>query len=792
MDKNDELMSLLLQKESSPYNIKDFLLKILYYWKWFVLAGILSLVLAYFINKFTPATYKAQSTLMVKEQVSKLSMSDLFGGGALQSDVKIDNYISQITSFTLNHKVLENLGWYISWYKTNPLGDYDMFGQEPCAVEYDKKAFNLKSVPVFIQLIDSTHYSIEVDTQTSILGIPTHVAFNQTVQFGDKFENQYFSFILHKRNTALHGSFYFVFNNLDYLCLNTIGRLHVSTPNKNTNLINLSISGQNPAKQIDYLNELAAVYIHYGLKEKNKISDNTIQFIDHLLKDIVDTLKSTSNEFTQFRSSNKVFNLGQEASIVVEKLNELDSKRSMAKMQLEYYNNLKDYIANDNEVKNMVIPSVIGITDPVLNSLIIRLTELYSKKETLSYTVQDKNPSVQTVTKELEYIKKSLAENLKNLIFNTTNELNTIEKEIQEVNKQLSAYPKTEQDLINIKRMVDLNNELYTFLLQKRAEAQITKASNVPDVDLLDPARQLTIVRIGPNKRLNLMLSLVLGLAIPLLIILIKDFFDETIHSRDQLEKLTEIPVIADVMHNTYDQTVPVVEHPRSVLAESFRELRTSLEYLSFDHKNKVVGIHSMVPQEGKTFVSSNLAAIVAMNNLKVVLIGADMRKPTLHETFDLQKEAGLSTYLIGHHKLDEIIKPSGIKNLDIITSGVVPPNPVELLGSAEFGKLISELKRSYDMVLIDNSPLTLVTDGAITCRYTDSNLFVVRQNYSSRKLIGILKQLTEKNKMKKAGIVLNDINPDKAGSYAYRYGSSYYSKAYYGQASGYFDEHVH
>jgi capsular exopolysaccharide synthesis family protein len=250
--------------------------------------------------------------------------------------------------------------------------------------------------------------------------------------------------------------------------------------------------------------------------------------------------------------------------------------------------------------------------------------------------------------------------------------------------------------------------------------------------------------------------------------------------------------VIADVMHNTYDQTVPVVEHPRSVLAESFRELRTSLEYLSFDHKNKVIGVHSMVPQEGKSFVSSNLAAIVAMNNLKVVLIGADMRKPTLHETFDLQKEAGLSTYLIGHHKLDEIIKPSGIKNLDIITSGVVPPNPVELLGSAEFGKLISELKRSYDMVLIDNSPLTLVTDGAITCRYTDSNLFVVRQNYSSRKLIGILKQLTEKNKMKKAGIVLNDINPDKAGSYAYRYGSSYYSKAYYGQASGYFDEHVH
>jgi len=792
MDSNEELLKLLLQKEEEPQNIKDFLFKLLQYWKWFVVTAVIGVGAAFVFNHFAPPSYRVNSLLLVKDKNSEtLSLDNIFSSSPLKGDIKIENHIGILTSFSLNHQVLENLGWYVSWYQDMPFGDYSMYGNPPYRVEFDHEAFNLKGVRLNISPVDDQHYQVSVDTKTTILGIETEVVFEKEGTFGEKFENQYFSFTLQKATQPQDGDYYFVFNDLDKMTLNNLKRLEITTVNKNADLISMQYQGQIPEQEITYLNELSDVYINYGLKQKNKTSENTIDFIDKQLKEIVDTLKSTSNQFTAYRSNKKVFDLSTEASLVAEKLSDLDSKRSMAKMQLDYYENLQKYISQEGEVKNMVFPSVVGITDQGLNSMIVRLSELTSKKEALSYSVQDKNPSVQVIDRELSYIKKSLQENLKNLVFNTTNELGSIEGEIAEVNQQLSSYPQTEQDLINIKRMVDLNNELYTFMLQKRAEAQITKASNVPDVDVLDPARYATMEQIGPRKKLNLIIGLVLGLAIPFIVIVVKDFFDETVHTREQLEKLTDIPVVADVMHNNYEQTVPVVKHPRSVLAESFRELRTSLEYLSFDQENKVVGIHSMVPQEGKSFVSSNLAAIIAMNNLKVILVGADMRKPTLHENFGLQKENGLSTYLIGHHKLDEVIKHTGIKNLDVITSGVVPPNPVELLGSAEFGKLITELKSRYDLVLIDNSPLTLVTDGAVTSRYTDSNVFVVRQNYSSRKLISILKQLTEKNKMKKVGIVLNDINPDKIGSYAYRYGSGYYGKAYYGQTSGYFDESV-
>lgn len=791
MDQNEELLKLLLRKEEEPQDIKEWLYKLLFHWKWFVLAAVLGVGAALVINKFTPPTYRVNSVLLVKDKKSDaISLDNIFSASPLKADVKIENHIGVLTSFTLNHQVLENLGWHVTWYRKMPLSDFEQYGNEPYRVVFEPEAFNLKGVPVSVFPIDDRRYRVEVDAKTRLLGIDTEVVLKKEGVFGEKFESQYFNFTLQKAVTPADGTYFFQFNDLDQLTLENLKKLQVTSVNKNADLINMTFEGQNAEQEITYLNELSQVYIQYGLKQKNQISENTILFIDQQLKNIVDTLKTTTNQFTEYRSSRKVFDLGTEASLVAGKLSDLDSKRSMANMQLEYYENLRGYIGNNGDMKAIVFPSVVGITDQGLNTMVVRLSELNSKREALTYSVHSKNPSVQMIDKELEYIRKSLEENLNNLVFNTRNELKSIDKEIAGVDQQLSRYPKTEQDLISMKRLVDLNSELYNFLLQRRAEAQITKASNIPDVDILDPARDATSEKIGPRTKLNLLIGLILGLAIPFLIIVLKDFLDETVHDREHLAKLTNIPVVADVMHSAYQQNLPVVRHPRSVLAESFRELRTSLEYLGMGRENRVVGIHSLIPGEGKSFVSANLAAMIAMNNLKVIIIGADMRKPTLHTQFNLQKETGLSTYLIGHNKLEEIIKPSGVKDLDVITSGVVPPNPVELLSSESFGKLIAALKERYDMILIDNSPLTLVTDAAVIARYTNSNLFIVRQKYSPRKLVQTLAQLVDKNKMEKPGLVLNDLNPKKYGAYNYRYGG-YYKKGYYGAGTGYFDDNT-
>jgi capsular exopolysaccharide synthesis family protein len=788
MENNDELLKLIAQQEEETLNVKEFLFKMLNYWYWFVLAVFLGLGGAWLYVRYVPPSYSVSSLVLVKEKESGgMSLDNLFDNFQMKSNVKIENHIGVLTSFHLNRQVVENLGWTVSWYRKMPFGDYNLFNKEPYQIVFDPAGPNLHGINLYVSPTGEGKYKVSVFGKATEGGQAFEVEFEQEGEFGKEFRNQYFNFILEENGHAADDGQYFRFNDLDALAKTYLEKIEVGAVNKNADLISLKLEGQSAIQEIQYLNELTNVYIRFGLQEKNLTSENTIHFIDRQLADIVDTLRVTGDNFSNYRANNKVFDLGQQASLVVEKLVDLDSKKSLAQMQLNYYENLNSYLDNSDKMKKMIAPSVVGIMDVSLNNLVTKLAELYSKKEMLSYNLQDKNPGIQLIDRELEYAKKSLGENLKNLVYNTRQELESIGKEIDEMNQQLGNYPKTEQNLINIKRMFDLNNELYTFLLQKRAEAEIAKASNIPDVKVLDPASPATSLKTGPKKMLNLLLGLFAGLAVPFVVIVARDYFDENIRSKEDVQKLTSVPVAADITHNTFSEIVPVMAHPRSVLAESFRELRTKLDYLYQGEGPMVIGVQSVVPGEGKSFVSLNLSAIIAMNDKKVVLIGADMRKPTLHKLLNTSFKEGLSTYLIGQHSLDELIRPTTVEHLDFIASGIIPPNPAELLGTKRFGTLIGELKKRYDVIVIDNSPASLVTDGAIVGRHTDVDLFITRHGYSHKNLITFIDQLTEKNKLKKSAIVLNDIKPRKYGNYSYRYGG--YTRKAYGSEEGYFDD---
>src|SRR5690606_18039252 len=242
-------------------------------------------------------------------------------------------------------------------------------------------------------------------------------------------------------------------------------------------------------RDINYLNELTKVYIDFGLEEKNRVADNTLRFISNQLIGITDSLQSASQDFTNFRSRNRIVDLGQEANIVVSNLGEIQSEEARINMRLEYYNNLKRYLNDASQMKELVAPSGVGITDPALNTSVPRLSDLSRQKEVLSDTVQEKNPNVVSLVNEIQYTQKILQENIDSLLNNTHVELANLNERKQRVNSQLSRLPKTEQDLVNIKRTFDLNNDLYTFLLRKRAEVGIARASNSPDARILDTAR---------------------------------------------------------------------------------------------------------------------------------------------------------------------------------------------------------------------------------------------------------------------------------------------------------------
>jgi capsular exopolysaccharide synthesis family protein len=394
----------------------------------------------------------------------------------------------------------------------------------------------------------------------------------------------------------------------------------------------------------------------------------------------------------------------------------------------------------------------------------LEITRLDKNMDLISIRLESRNPQ-----KDIEYVNE--LENVY-VAYGLKQKNKASEKAVRFIDQQLKAVADT----------LGKDNDLYAYLLEKRSEAEVTKASSVSDIEIIDRARYSTVVEVGPRKMINLLMGLFFGFAIPFLMVILKEFFNETILRKEELEKLTPLPVIGNIKHNFYADKIPVLQYPRSLIAESFRELRTNLETFFQERDVVVVGVHSVVFQEGKSFVALNLACIFAINNRKVILIGADLRKPDLHEWFGLSNEHGLSTYLAGDDTLEQVISVTSVNNLHLIPSGPVLPNPAEFLNTKEFGFLITGLKSRYDVIIIDNAPFSVVTEGAIVRRHTDIDLFVIRQGYSGKEVVDFVNQVTGQF-AKKTGVVFNDIHPGQGiftTGYRYRHlADPYFSDRY-------------
>lgn len=340
----------------------------------------------------------------------------------------------------------------------------------------------------------------------------------------------------------------------------------------------------------------------------------------------------------------------------------------------------------------------------------------------------------------------------------------------------MNKLPKKEQQMINIQRKFTLTNEIYTFLLQKRAETNITLASSISDVQIIESASADTAVSIGLTRKAILPIGFILGLSLPIGFILFANFFDDRIRTQEDIEKNTQLPIVGNIMHDCDTSNLTVFLNPKSNIAESFRDLRTNLEFMLSDSQSKVISIHSTNPGEGKTFNSVNLATILAMNDNKVLLIGADMRKPQLHKIFKVNNEHGLSTCLIGVDSFEQVVFPTQVENLYLLPSGPIPPNPAEILSKPSMKNLIEMARRQFDYILIDNAPVALVTDGIIASRMSDINIFILRYGVSHKHQIEMINQYADTKKVTDIGIIVNDI---KVNSFGYTYYKYYQYEAY-------------
>jgi capsular exopolysaccharide synthesis family protein len=391
----------------------------------------------------------------------------------------------------------------------------------------------------------------------------------------------------------------------------------------------------------------------------------------------------------------------------------------------------------------------------------------------------------------MEAIKKVLLENIATAKATLQYDLAMINSKINEAESNIKQLPDDQQELIKIKRKYDLSDNIYSTFLQKRSEADIVKAANLSDVHFIDPAKDIGGGLIGPRTSANYVLALFLGLLIPLLFVFAIFFINNSIQNTEDVSKLTQIPLIGVIGLSKDSTDLAVYDKPKSALSESFRAIRSSLQYLYKQQKldgAKTLMITSSVSGEGKTFCSLNIATVFALSEKKTVIIGLDLRKPKLFDEFNLTNEVGVVNYLIKQKTVDEIINHTQIPFLDVITSGPIPPNPAEMIMSDGMKELIEELKLKYDYIILDTPPVGLVSDALELAQYCDVTLYIVRQNYTKKDMITLLNNRVKRGELNNISVILNGFqNKAKYGAgYGYGYGYGYGSTAY---ANGYTDD---
>jgi len=769
MDKIEDIIRLIDSHEKRE--TRNFFLKYLKQWPWFLVLSLIGIVLGYLYFKNLPTIYEVNSRILIKSENTSLSDLLSFDNPVnVRDNINLENKIGTLKSYTLFSEAVNNLNWETSWYKKEFLYKKDLYKANPFELIVPPNANNVKNIFLEITALNDNQYRLKASGESSSYS----VNIDNVIKFGEPFANDFFNFTLNKGQSVTNEVFYLVFNDIQVLTNSYLEKTKISREDLNSDIISIKIEGENVQKEADFINELNNVYINYGVSDKNKNSESSLQFIDSQIVRIQGALSIAQNNFSSYRRNNQAMDLGQEAQLVYTKLDEIENEKYLTELQINFYNELQQYLDDAKKIEQMINPSVIGITDPNLNSMLTKLMDLYSRREVLTYSVQNSNPSMILIEKEIKLTRDALEETLKNQLRATESKMESMKERYTAIESRLKELPETEKQLIGIQREFDLNNELYTYMMQKKAEASITKASIAPEVQVIDAAYPEASTYIGPNLVLNIFGGMVGGMMLPFIFITLIGFFNNKIETRDEIEKNSKLPVLEGIIRHKYKEILPVVHHPRSGIAESFRGLKSNLKALLEDPGAKVISINSLIPGEGKSFISSNFSAILAKTNKKVLLIGADLHKPTLHKYFEVKESFGLSNYFLNEKSFEEILFATFVPNLSFIQAGTSKDNPSELLDNSKFELLINKARQIFDFIIIDNAPVLLVPDSILVSNFSDISLFVLRINLSHKDQIKQIGKIVDFNKIKNAALLINEA-PDRG----YGYGNKYWKHGY-------------
>ena len=807
----EETTKLELDKEQEKEGVASFFdfaalyRTIILNWYWFVLSLIIFGGIGAIYLRYTTPLYQSTAKLLIKDDDNGSSrrgssLQNITNLGTISNSAGIDNEMEILSSHSIAEDAIRDLKLYVNYTTEGKVKDVIKYRDQPLVVDIDAAHLDRLNRPINLNITKKGSSFVVNGTYS----VPTDE------------ENSEGPFSINKKFTSLPAT---IPTRAGIITINSnngrtlhegqvlkvsilspkmasdkyVGELKIGQSGKGTSILQLQLTDEVPQRSLDYLKQLAIVYNRQANEDKNAVAHQTEKFINSRLEKINAELGKTEGELQNYKQKNGMVELKMNASNSVSNQNTSEQKLAEMETQIELFNTIAREVESSSRNLTQVIPSNVGLDDESSTSLINKYNELVLERNRLLRSASESSPVVEPLTDQIRdlnvNIRRAIAAARKNLQI----QRDAVLAQVTKYTDQVEETPQQERMLTQIGRQQEVKSGLYLMLLQKREENSISLAATADKGRLIDDP-QLN-GKVSPNSTYIMLIAFVIGLAIPVFIILIIQFFRYKIEGHDDVARLTKLPIIADIAiaSNSAKGKADIVVHENqnNQMEEIFRSLRTNLQFMLHEGE-KVVLFTSSTSGDGKTFTAANLSVSFGLLGKKVILVGLDIRRPRLAEQFGINDHKhGITNLLVkdnpNREDVEAQILPSGVnKNLDLLMAGPVPPNPAELIARNSLDTIIEILKEKYDYIMIDTAPVGLVTDTLQIARVTNVSVYMCRADYTPKASFAMINSLAKEEKLPNMAMVLNGVDMSKR-KYSYYYGYGKYGKyGRYGRYGGY------
>jgi len=774
---------------SDESDLKSFTQLITRNYKIFVICFALAISITYLIGKIITPKYLISSSLLITEEVRRNDgdRNEYLRSNLFSSNQNLQNELWMLKSVPTLYQTIKNLNLTVSYFEKKGLKQRDIYGMSPFTVVLLENHIQPVNVRFDIEIIDKNYFTIEAKGNgVSFVNINTGEtdnvrskwSFKQKEKFGSVIESKELGFTLLLNPDKLSGfknkkEFNFVLKDNITIGAELKKDLDFKIVDKLATLIEISYKSSSVKKGKDILNEIMNVYSRQNLDRKNHYANVSINYIEKQLDEISDSLSLTEESLQRFRSSNYLLNVNQQTQNISTQYLDLQNQLAEIMTRKRYYDYVADYLQNNEDFSSMTVPASMGIPDQLLNNLMSELITSQTERSNLVRNDQENNPLVKKLTVKIENLKETILNNITAVRQTVDISIDEMNKRIGRLRATISHMPETQLELGGLERKYKLNDAIYNYLLEKRAEAKITQASNIPNIVIISPASIAGHRPVSPNNQLNYTIALILGLILPIGYLTLKNVLNNKIDDQDDMASITNVPIFGKILHNKQNVSNGLFKVPHSMILESFRALRTNLEYQFMNISPKVILVTSSIEKEGKSLISCNLAYGYAQLGLKTLLINFDLRKKSKYFTNDEDNKIGIYSWYTEELEYQDIIQQSPYENLDFIQSGELSSDPAKIISSYKTQELINLLKEKYDCIILDTSPLAQVSDAYLLMDCADIKIVIARYNHSNKRVFKLIMNDLDQKNIERLGIVMND-NNIYSNQYGYGYGYGY------------------